>query len=195
MKPIRVFYCAYVPSGKPRTLIDAVRLIANPVTKHPAHITVRGPYSDYQDPRTWSVALRGQRVQVGGIGTFFGPSQHTVMLKVEAPAIQSLWHKPDYPEYNPHLTIYDGDSRSFAESLRDVLALRDPTFTFHATGLEPMVTGNGRPPLRYFFDPEDIAPFLGQSVTLADIVTADETTRLSWIALLAEQLTSHTCVR
>lgn len=193
MKPIRVFYNVYVPPGKTRTLLDTVRLIANPAAKHPVHITVRGPYSDYQDPRGWSAAVQGQRVHVGGVGTFFGPSQNTVLLKVKSPAIQAIWHKPDYPGYNPHVTIYDGDSRPFAEALRDVLEPRDPTFTFQATGMEPLVSGNGRPPLRYFFDPEDVAPFLGHPVSLAEIDTADASSRLSWIAVLAEQLTPHAC--
>lgn len=195
MKPIRVLYCVYVPPGKIRTLLDAIRLIANPATKHPAHITVRGPYSDYRDPRTWSNTVQGQRVHVGGIGTFFGPSQNTVLVKVESPAIKALWHKPDYPEYSPHLTIYDGDSRVFAEALRDILESRDPKFTFHATGMEPMVSGNGRHPLRHFFNPEDVAPLLGQSISVAEIDAADESTRLAWITALAELLAPHACTR
>ena len=195
MKPIRVFYSVYLPPGRTRTLLDAIRVIANPATKHSAHITVRGPYTDYQDPRRWSAGVQGQRVHVGGVGTFFGPSQNTVLLKVEASAIQALWYKPDYSGYNPHVTIYDGNSRQFAEGLLDVLTPQNLTFDFHATGLEPLVSGNGRSPLGYFFDPKDVAPFLGHPVSLEEIVTADESTRLSWIAGLAEQLTSHACVR
>ncbi len=195
MKPIRVFYCVYVPPGRNSTLLDTIRLVANPATKHPAHITVRGPYPDYQDPRAWSGAVQGQQVHVGGVGTFFGPGQNTVLLKVEAPVIQALWHKPDYPEYNPHLTIYDGDSRTFAEALRDVLEPCDSVFTFPAMGLEALVSGNGRPPLRCFYDPEDVATFLGRPVSRAEIDAADESTRLSWIAALAEQLTPHACAR
>jgi len=195
MMPIRVFYSLYVPPGRVRTLFDAIRLIGNHAAKHPAHITVRGPYPDYQDPRRWSVAVQGQKIRVGGVGTFFGPNQSTVLLKVESPIIESLWHKPDYSGYNPHVTIYDGDSRPFAEALRDILEPLDPTFTFQATGMEPLVSGNGRPPLRHFFDPESVASFLGQPVSLAEIDTADESTRLSWIAALAEQLTPHVCAR
>lgn len=193
MNPMRVFYSVYVPSGKARTLLDAIRLIANPATKHPAHITVRGPYSDYQDPRRWSALIQGQQVRVGGVGTFFGPNQNTVLLRVEAPAIQAVWYKPDFSDYNPHITIYDGGSRSFAESLQDVLKNHDLTFAFRATGLEPLVSGNGRPPLRYFFDPEDMATVLGQSVSLAEIDAADEPTRLAWVNVLAEQFTPHAC--
>lgn len=195
MKPIRVFYCIYVPAGKIRTVLDSIRLIANPATKHTAHITVRGPYSDYQDPRAWSLAVQRQRIQVGGVGTFFGSGQNTVLLNVEAPVIQTLWHKPDYPEYNPHLTVYDGDSRLFAEALRDVLDSRDPMFTFHAVGMEPMVSDNGRPSLRHFFDAEIVERLLGQPVSLAEIDSADQSTRLSWITALAEHLTPHAFAR
>jgi hypothetical protein len=195
MKPIRVFYSIYVPSGRTRILLDAMRLIANPAAKHSAHITVRGPYQDYQDSRDWSAVVLGQKIHIGGVGTFFGPGQHTVLLKVESPAIQKVWHKPDYPGYNPHITIYDGDSPTFAESLRDVLEAQELGFDFHATGLDPLVSGNGRPPLREWYDPEQLAPYLGCSISLDEIDGAGETTRLGWIVTLAEQLDYQACSR
>src|SRR5262249_12597096 len=128
-----------------------------PKTKHPAHITVRGPYQDYQDPREWTTKLKGQPVEIGEVGTFFEKDQHTVFLGVSSPAIRSIWHKPDYPDSNPHLTLYDGTSRSFAESLRQVITGKDPRFTFLATGVEPIVSGNGFRPLRASYDPSVLA--------------------------------------
>ena len=118
-----------------------------------------------------------------------------MLLKVEAPVIQDLWYKPNYPGYNPHLTIYDGDSRTFAEAIRDVLEPCDPAFSFLAMGLEPLVSGNGRPALCYFYDPEDLVTFLGRPISRTEIDSADESTRLAWIAALAEQLTPLASIR
>lgn len=194
MNELRVLYAIYVPPGQIRTLLDAIRLFARPQTKHPAHITVRGPYPDYQDPRDWSVKVKGQPIDVGGVGTFFGPEQNTVFLRVDSPAVRAVWHKPDYPdEYNPHLTIYDGPSQPFAEALRDLLTGKEPRFTFLATGLEPMVLGNGPRPLIAWYDPSELTGFLALPPTLPELGAADEGTRLSWIGELAESLASATC--
>jgi hypothetical protein len=195
MNKIRVFYAVYVPSGRVRILLDAIRLFARPQAKHAAHITVRGPYADYQDPREWSAKVTGQPIEVGGVGTFFGPGQSTVFLSVDSPAIRSVWHKPDFPEGKPHLTIYDGDKRPFAESLRDVLAAKDPRFTFSATGVEPIVSGNGPRLLRSAYDPSELADVLDRPPDLAEVDSADDATRLSWIEDLADHLATSAGVQ
>jgi hypothetical protein len=193
MKQLKVFYSIYVPTGPIRTALDAIRLFARPQTKHPAHITVRGPYSDYRDPRMWTAAVRGQCVEVGGVGTFFGPDQNTVFLRADAPAIRLIWDKPDFPDYNPHLTIYDGESRDFAESLRAILVQKDPRFSFAASGMEPMVSGNGPAPLITWYDPIELAPYMASPPNRHELVAADEPTRLSWVEELADGLVSSAC--
>jgi hypothetical protein len=196
MKQISVLYAIYVPPGRQRLLLDAIRLFAHPQAKHTAHITVRGPYSEYQDPRAWSTLLRGQRIDLGGVGTFFesGRNQNTVFLSANAEAIRMLWYKPDYPgPYNPHLTIYDGGSRAFAEVLRDVMTTKDPHLHFVAGGLEPLVLNNGPRPLRAMYDPSEFVELLHNPPTLAELDAASDDVRMSWIAELAENLTSTLC--
>ena len=193
MNELRVFYAIYVAPGPFRSALDAIRMIARPQARHAAHVTVRGPYSDYRDPREWSAAIRGKPIDIGGIGTFFDGDQNTVFLHVESPDLQLLWDKPDYPAYNPHLTIYDGPSRSFAESLRDLLAAREPQFTFLASGVEPMVSGNGLPPLITRYEPSDLAPFMAHPPTRSDVEGADVAARLAWIAELADYLVPTLC--
>ena len=193
MNQMQVFYTIYVPPGPIRSALDAVRLFARPQTKHPAHITVRGPYSDYQDPRRWSSEVRGKAIEVGGVGTFWEPDQNTVFLHVDSPAIRSVWHKPDYPDYNPHLTVYDGPSRVLAESLRDLLACKDIRFTFSPSGVEPMVSGSGPRPLITWYDPSELAPFMELPPTQDEVISADESARLSWIEELADHLVSAGC--
>src|SRR2546423_157 len=181
MNELKVLYVLYVPPGRVRTLLDAIRLFARPQTKHPAHITVRGPYPDYQDPRDWSAKIRGRRIEVGGVGTFFGPQQHTVYLRAESPMIRELWDKPDYPSGLAHLSIYNGESRSFADALTALLAERNPQFAFTGTGLEPLVMGNGPRLLRAGYDPSELTAFLDRPPTLDELDSADEKTRLAWI--------------
>ncbi len=188
MKAIKVFYCVYPPAGSTRRPLDLIRLLAKPESKHPAHITVRGPYDDYQDPRQWSSQIRGAIVRVGGVGTFLNEKQNTVFLKVESDGIRELWYKPDYPDSSPHLTIYDGDSPEFAQELSEILLEHDISFAFRATGLEPLVSGNGSPKLKYYFEPEDLSQYFDTPTTIDDLLALDENTRLEHIARLAERL-------
>src|SRR5262249_58923975 len=112
-------------------------------------------------PRNWSAQVNGATIEVGGVGTFFEGDQNTVYLGVESPAVQAVWDKPDYPgQYIPHLTIYDGASRQFAESLRDLLKEKDLRFTFLATDVEPVVVGNGPSLLIAWYDPSELAGLL-----------------------------------
>jgi len=189
----KVLYSIFVPPGRARTVLDAIRLFAKPSSKYSAHVTVRGPYPDLLDPTPWSGWVRGQLIEIGGVGTFFEGSQNTVYLSVYSPAIRAVWDKPDYPDYNPHLTVYDGPSRVFAESLRSVLIARNPRLSFHAEGLEPMQIGNGYLPLRESYDPAELGAFLTRPPTMAEIDAADDAIRLSWIAELADHLTALPC--
>lgn len=188
MNQPRIFYCVYLPAGKPQTVLDAVRLIANPTVKHSAHITVRGPYSLPQDARYWSEIAAGHIVHVSGVDTFFGPSQNTVVLRVESDVVRHLWHKPDYPGYHPHVTVYDGPSRSFAEDLRSLLSTAKLDFSFRIDGIAPLASGGGHLPLRSRFDLDVFSNLLGRSVTLAELDEANALTRLDWIAGLVDRL-------
>src|SRR4051812_811014 len=118
----KVLYSVFVPPCRARTILDAVRLFAKPTAKYPAHVTVRGPYAEPADTAEWEAALRGQTVHVDGVGTFFGEAQSTVFLKAHSDAIRAAWDKPDYPDYNPHLTVCDAASRPFAEGILAVLS-------------------------------------------------------------------------
>lgn len=193
MSQLQVFYSIYVPPGRERLLLDAIRLFANPHAKHAAHITVRGPYPDYVDPRTWSAAVKGKRIDVAGVGTFFGRGQNTVFLCVDSAALREILYKPDYPAGPPHLTIYDGDSRQFADGLRSLLEERRLSLTFQASGVEPMVSGNGPPPLRTIYDPSELAEFVSAPPTLEELESASDETRLLWIAELADHLSAKHC--
>jgi hypothetical protein len=191
MRKLNVLYAIFVPGGIHRRLLDAIRLFASPKVRHAAHITVRGPYDDFQDPTRWSARVRGRDVTVGGIGEFFEGEQNTIYLKVRSEAVREIWEKRDYPDYSPHVTLFNEkgpEFRGYAEALR-ALVLRYPIlFTFHAEGLEPIVLERKPLPLRVDYDPEDLAAFLPNPPSIAEVDAADEQTRLGWIEALAKAL-------
>lgn len=194
MSEPRVLYVVYVPLSRERTILDAMRLFARPQAKHPAHITVRGPYPDYRDPREWTTKIRGKAVSIEGVGTFVEKAQNTVFLRASSAAIRALWDKPDYPDYNPHITIYDGPSRHFAEAIRDLLVGKNIRFSFTATAIEPVVVGNGTVPLIACYESADLAAFLDVAPSATELAHADEESRLSWISRLADHLPSAKAV-
>ncbi len=142
----RVFYVIYVEDKRIGSCLDAVRLLCDPSKRTRAHITVRGPYSrklGVQHVRRFNKVLQGETVRIGEPGSFFEHGQNTVFLRCESPSLQSVWHKPDYG-YNPHLTLYDGDSRLFAEELLAILRSRKLTFCVRSLRLTPLFSVRGQ---------------------------------------------------
>lgn len=88
------------------------------------HLTIRGPYSGKVPPKTvlnCQEVLKHDVIRIAGTGRFSNPSEEVVYLTVESTHLRSVWWKPDYGigkyGFNPHISIYRGQSRSFAESL------------------------------------------------------------------------------
>ena len=113
-----IYYTVVLPTGRERTLLDAIRLFARPATRHPAHVTLRGPYEDYRDPRTWSAAVRGSHALVEGVDEFVNANSTAVYLRVHAPTMQALKDVAGRPDSPMHVTLYDGNSPEFAGRLR-----------------------------------------------------------------------------
>jgi 2'-5' RNA ligase len=121
--PRRVVYVSYLGDRRLQLSIDALRYLAEPGPRRPAHITVRGPYQHPMDADTVEKARRelcAWPIVVQGTGTFFGDKQHTVFYECDSPGLMDAWDKPGLA-YHPHLTIYDGGSRKTAEQLKEVL--------------------------------------------------------------------------
>lgn len=136
----RTFHVLYVPDGLIAGCIDALRLLANPTEKHRAHITVRGPYSRRRnDFGANSRLIEGSQINILGAGNFFEFGQNTVFLQCGSPKLQDVWDKPDYG-FNPHITLYDGPSREFANRLWDVVSRRSYGVSFVAGPLTQLVS-------------------------------------------------------
>src|SRR5437588_595976 len=114
---MRVFYVVYISDETLRKCIDGIRLLSNPFEKESAHITLRGPYRQRYNVDHLSSIVRGTTVLISGVGSFFEAKQNTVFFSCESSHLRAVWHKPNYPDYNPHITLYDGESRRFANEL------------------------------------------------------------------------------
>ncbi|MDT7858333.1 hypothetical protein RQM47_16915 [Rubrivirga sp. S365] len=152
----RVFYAVYIEDRRLGTCLDATRLLMDPATRTRAHVTVRGPYDKRLrrlDEAFWNAQLKHEVLRLVEPGSFFGQGQNTVYLRCEAPALRDVWKKPDYPEFTPHLTLYDGPSRSHAERLLDLLTRRPAKYCVRSIQLEPL-----RSPRRPYRSQTEIGP-------------------------------------
>ena len=73
---------------------------------------------------------------------FLNQNQNTVYLRCSSPELSQVWYKPNYP-YNPHLTLYDGNDRGFANDLLAGLSSCTKRFTVNARGVDCMVSIKG----------------------------------------------------
>ncbi len=143
---MRVFYVIYIEDEVIRACLNAIRILCNPRVKTSAHLTVRGPYKTKIKRQRLDVLnelVHNSRIIVYGVDKFFEPNQNTVFLQCASPELPLVWKKRDYG-YNPHITLYDGDSRTFAENLLRILCSFRFNFSFTADKLSPLVMKKGQ---------------------------------------------------
>lgn len=130
------FFVVYPLEKGLRNYLDIMRFIANPMEKHPAHITVRGPYKRTPSMASFSNIVAGSYINVQGVGCFFDHNQNTVFLKCQSETLRGIWRKPEYrKEFNPHITIYNGFCPDFARRLLDCLQMVNIDFSFQVGNL------------------------------------------------------------
>lgn len=95
-------------------LFDLARLILQPDFARPSHITLRGPYQSKSNISDTIIGKDVGKISIRRPGHFFNEKQSTVFLDIGISGVADFWHKPDYPDGVPHLTIYDGKDRQFA---------------------------------------------------------------------------------
>jgi hypothetical protein len=189
---MRVFYVVYVTDYALRKCIDAIRLLADPSVRWPAHITVRGPYPQPHNLGSIGATIRGVLIRMRAIGRFYAETQHTAYLACESPELRMIWDKPHY-DYNPHITIYDGSSRTFSLALWEIMEASPVDRSFIADGLNQLVSGNGRGELcpRCVFDCDLIEGIIGANLQPSVLPSLDEADRLTYIGRLWEYLANH----
>lgn len=142
---MRIFYAAYLLDEPFATLINAIRLLCEPLEKHLAQVTIRGPYDNLLPPdevEDINRNVKGKHIRVLG-GTFFSPTQATVYLACSASELPFVWHKPDF-DYQPHITLYDGSSLKISHELRMMLRRYEISFDFAIEGLYPLTAIPGQ---------------------------------------------------
>jgi len=186
----RVFYVFYSRDEHDQSVLDAICYLADPGEKNRAHVTVRGPYTQRRGVPAISRAVDGSEIAVTGVDAFLEPGQNTVFFAVSAPSLAAVWHKPDFPNSTPHLTIYDGKSRDFAIRLRSRLQQINPRFRFRATPLTPLVTkkGQGTFDLRTAFDEDLVKTVTGTRVAADGVSELPAEERIDLIAKLCSRL-------
>jgi hypothetical protein len=140
---MRVFYVLFVADPHLRTALDAIRFLYDPLTRHSAHVTVRGPYRQRINASRLSSSIEQTTVTLYDVSHFFEErGQHTVFFDVAAEGLDRVWSKPDYA-FDPHLTLYDGRSRRDALELYQIAKRFRIAIQFQARGLEPLIS-NGK---------------------------------------------------
>jgi len=142
-KKKKLYYVVYFKDKTIKTLVDGIRLFADPYQKHEAHLTVRGPYVNIQRRllEDWNKSLEVSKMRIKGAGTFFSASQNTVFLKCDAYDLKknNVWFKKDFKdEFNPHITLYNGGDREFALSLLEILNSYDFDFSIESNELKEL---------------------------------------------------------
>lgn len=172
-----------------RSCLDALIFLSNPTEKDGAHITLRGPYDTRGAVPEISPELSGSEVSVFGAGQFFGEKQNTVYLRCDSPIIEKYWRKPDYP-YNPHITIYDGQSREFAEKLYTMLKLHRlyMTLTIGEVLVKSSVKGQRSLNLLFGVDLDRISSVVGEPVDLRGADAMPDWRRLAMIDRICSKM-------
>lgn len=119
------FYVIYPADNRVRMYINAIRIFADPERRTEAHITIRGPYKKRLSSNKidqYSKIISEEEIKITGIGNFFDSNQNTVYFICEKnQEVGKIWKKSTYPDYNPHITIYNGSDHEFAIQLYDTL--------------------------------------------------------------------------
>ena len=165
----RVFYVVYFRDQRLQAAFDAMRLIANPHEKSRAHITVRGPYRQRYDVRGLDRKIRDTEIVTDGAGSFFDGDQNTVFIGCRSRKLREVWLKRDFG-FHPHITIYDGSSRDFANLLYGRLLDLAIRIRFRVGGLSPLpsVKGQYSMDLRQAFDASVVADITGARLDVAE---------------------------
>jgi adenine-specific DNA-methyltransferase len=126
-------YLLYINDGLFTPCLELIRNVCEPDSKSRPHITVRGPVDRlYIDINR--LAKDFLEIHIFGLDKFFtelknGQLQNTLYLKCDFKELSSIYYKPDYPG-PPHITLYDGESRAFAEKLLECVSKYSWNYNF-----------------------------------------------------------------
>lgn len=188
----RVFYVVYFNEQRLQASLNAMRFIANPREKTPAHITVRGPYSQTYKFDRQQRKIYGTEVLADGVGSFFCENQNTVFIRCQSDELREVWNKRNF-EFHPHITLYDGSSRKFAQALLDSLDNIAIQFRFLIDEMQPLksIKGQSSSWLRDSFDEEFAGEIVGRAISTLEIDGMSDDMRISTVKSFARILSTY----
>ena len=119
-------YILYLSDEIVAPSLELVRRICEPNARAKPHVTMRGPLRGRADsPERWE-SKQITRITLIEAGQFLSADdvrslQNTVFMKCDLHEQAWLHYTPDYPTSLPHVTLYDGTSRDFANRLWSLL--------------------------------------------------------------------------
>jgi hypothetical protein len=130
----KYFVFLYLEDPRLRSYLDLAIYLLNPDERWPAHVTIAGPFRSAADV---PASLRFvEQLSILGRGRFENGARSTIFLRVGSRDIASRIKKPDFPNAQPHLTIYSGRDRDLADTLYNELAKINLFGVFYATHFE-----------------------------------------------------------
>jgi len=184
---MRIFYVLHISERVLGDCLEAIRFLSNPAEKHPAHITVRGPYQKRISIKKINERWSGEAVRIDRAGNFFDHGQNTVFFHCTCPNLEDVWRKREY-SFNPHITLYDGRSSVFARKLYEVVSKYSYGVSFKAGQLQPIFSAKGQESfsLKLAFNKELVVQVANQKIDPLSIDGLSEGDRLRIIDKLCE---------
>lgn len=190
----RWFHVVKVGDTHLQGYLDALIFLADPTEKNASHITIRGPYKDEpKDIDGLKRDLVGASVSFFGIGNFFKYGQKTVFLRCNSDLLRRAWWKPDFPDYRPHLTIYDGKDEKFARELFEVLKGLGLYFEAPVSDVVVCKTVSGQKSMSLVLemDVDKLGAVVGENLSLGQVRSFPPWKRMMLIKRLGERLKWH----
>ena len=111
------------------------------------HVTVRGPNKNIfkiDAIHNLYEKIEGDSIIIQSAGRFDNDTQQVVYIKVSSTNLHKIWRKPDYPRakfgMNPHITLYVGSDREYADCIFDFLKKENITLQCNSFELIPYQT-------------------------------------------------------
>jgi hypothetical protein len=186
---MRIFYVIHIGEKALADSVDAIRFICNPTEKQRAHLTVRGPYQKRINISELSKKIVGDTVSIDRVGNFFDSGQNTVFFHCHATDLERVWNKPHYP-FNPHISLYDGNSREFAERLYELVSRYSYCLKFQADELEAIESKKGQTSLSLAlaFNSDFVSQVVGEQINADAVSSLSEDRRLQLVERICQHL-------
>ena len=190
------FYVVYPSDDTIRLYINAIRVIAEENQRSQVHITMRGPYKKQLPKKKLeelSTLIKGEEIFVINVGNFFNSNQNTVFFTcAETDNLRKVWKKTTYTDFNPHLTIYDGDDNEYAKQLYSILKEQFVPYSFHIQELSWLEPKNKEKlelfHLKTLIDFDKISSIIDFDLNYSTLQVLDKNERLKFISILAKKL-------